>query len=70
MASDESTYNKIMGTEGCFPLLQESVVCANNLSIITEAHFVPMKLNVKEISSTILLCEKLGISNQNLAFYD
>jgi len=61
-ASTESTYNKIMGTEGCFPLLQESVVRANNLSIIMEAHFVPMKLNVNEIDSTVLLCERLGIS--------
>lgn len=61
-ASTEFTYDKIMGTQGCFQLLQESIMRSNRLSIITEAHFVPMKLNANEIDTTVLLCEGLGIT--------
>lgn len=61
-ASNELTYNKIMGTVGCFELMKESVQEAVNMHIISEAHFVPMKININEIKSTIRLCEKLGIS--------
>lgn len=61
-AGTSDTYDEIMGTTGCFELMKESVKVANALSIVTEAHFVPMKLNVKEIDETILLCKELGIS--------
>lgn len=61
-AGTSDTYDQIMGTTGCFDIMQESVKAANKLSIIAEAHFVPMKLNVNEIDDTILLCKKLGIS--------
>lgn len=61
-ASSEATYNKVMGTMGCFDLLKESIKKAVNLSIVTEAHFVPMKVNINEIKETLLLCEQLGIS--------
>jgi MoaA/NifB/PqqE/SkfB family radical SAM enzyme len=60
--SNADTYDKIMGTTGCFPLLQQSILTANSLNITTEAHFVPMKLNINEIEPTIELCKKLNIS--------
>jgi radical SAM protein with 4Fe4S-binding SPASM domain len=56
------TYDKIMGTTGCFNVMQDSVKAANEMSIITEAHFVPMKLNVDEIEKTITLCKNIGIA--------
>lgn len=61
-ASSEATYNKVMGTTGCFDLLKESIKKAVNLSIVTEAHFVPMKININEIKETLLLCEQLRVS--------
>lgn len=61
-ASCESTYDSIMGTKGYFKYLKKSVCDANRLGILTEAHFVPMKLNIDEIESTIQMCQQLGIS--------
>jgi MoaA/NifB/PqqE/SkfB family radical SAM enzyme len=61
-AASSDTYDKVMGTTGCFEKMRQSVVTANSLSIITEAHFVPMKINVAEIEPTVILCKKLGIS--------
>lgn len=61
-AANENTYDVIMGTKGCFDLLKESITNANRFNIITEAHFVPMKLNVNEITSMINLCNELGIT--------
>lgn len=61
-AAESDTYNKIMGTEGCFEKMKQSVRNANSLHIVTEAHFVPMKLNIRDIESTIELCAELGIS--------
>lgn len=61
-ASSEATYDKIMGTRGCFSLLKESVKKAVSISIVTEAHFVPMRLNINEVKETVLLCEQLGIT--------
>lgn len=61
-AATADTYDRIMGTTGCFELMKQSVLNANSLSIATEAHFVPMKLNIDEIESVITLCKNLGIT--------
>lgn len=61
-AANPNTYDLIMGTKGCFDFLKQSVINANKCGIVTEAHFVPMRLNVSEVEPTILLCEQLGIS--------
>lgn len=61
-ASSEATYNMIMGTQGCFPILLESVNRAVQQGIVCEAHFVPMKYNYTEIDRTIKLCQSIGIS--------
>lgn len=64
-AACENTYNSIMGTKDCFKYLRKSVYDANMLSIITEANFVPMRLNVDEVEATIQMCQKLGMSKIN-----
>lgn len=61
-AGTESTYDRIMGTHHCFEIMQQSAIHAAEAGICTEAHFVPMALNVDEIDSVISLCEKLQIS--------
>jgi len=61
-SSNADTYDKIMGTLGCFTLMQQSVRTANSLGIVTEAHFVPMKLNIDEIESIVEFCKELGLS--------
>jgi MoaA/NifB/PqqE/SkfB family radical SAM enzyme len=61
-AATEETYDAIMGTKGCFELLRESILLANSFSIVTEVHFVPMRLNIDEIEPMIVLCGKLGVS--------
>jgi len=61
-AATSETYNVIMGTEECFEKMKQSIQYANELLIKTEAHFVPMKLNVDEIDAVVELCKGLGIS--------
>jgi len=61
-AAKSETYDKIMGTTGCFEIMKQSIRYANDLSIKTEAHFVPMKLNIGETKDVVALCEELKIS--------
>ena len=61
-ASKEETYDRIMGTHGYFSLMQQSARNAVNAGICTEAHFVPMALNIQEIEDVISLCERIRIS--------
>lgn len=61
-AGSEKTYDHIMGTKGCYKKMQQSAITANKYNIITEAHFVPTKLNVNEIDKVIELCNNLKIS--------
>lgn len=61
-ASTSGTYDCIMGTENCFEIMKQSILNANNFSITTEAHFVPMKVNISEVNDTVLLCKELGMS--------
>lgn len=60
-AGTEHTYDKIMGTRDCFGKMQQSVVYAAEAGIHTEAHFVPMNINVDEIDEVVALCKKLHI---------
>ena len=55
-------YDCIMGTNGCFDKMKQSVLDANNFSIATEAHFIPMKININEVADVAALCRELGIS--------
>ena len=61
-SSNTDMYDKIMGTLGCFGLMRQSVKTANSLGIVTEAHFVPMKLNADEIELMVGFCKELGLS--------
>ena len=60
-AAKSSTYDKIMGTIDCFEKMKQSICDAHSFSIITEAHFVPMKLNVDEVEAVVDLCRELII---------
>jgi len=61
-AATSNTYDEIMGTKNCFEKMKQSIRDAHSLSITTEAHFVPMKLNIDEVESVVDLCKKLKIS--------
>lgn len=61
-AGTQDTYDMVMGTRGCFEKMKQSVIMANELSILTEAHFVPMKLNIHEVEKAVSLCSELNIS--------
>lgn len=61
-AADKKNYNYIMGTNGNFNFLKQSIIDSNSIMLKTEAHFVPMKLNIKQIDKMITLCKELGIS--------
>lgn len=50
---NEDVYNEIMGTKGNLPLLMSSILNTKKNGIYTELHFVPMKLNYKEIKNII-----------------
>ncbi|MCL2576630.1 MAG: radical SAM protein [Defluviitaleaceae bacterium] len=61
-AATPDIYDKIMGTTGCFEKMKQSICDAHDLGITTEAHFVPMKLNVDEAEAVIDLCNSLNVS--------
>lgn len=61
-AANEKTYDLVMGTKGCFQYLLTSISEAKKCSILLEAHFVPMKVNINEIYDVVNLCEKKSIS--------
>lgn len=62
-ASDEDTYNTIMGTDfGGFQMMQDTIRKAVSIGIAVEAHVVPMKLNIQQLPKIINLCNTLGIS--------
>lgn len=60
-AGTSETYDSIMGTTGCFDLMKQSVATAVSLGICTEAHFVPMRLNIDQIEQAFQLCMGLGM---------
>lgn len=60
--SDSGTYDKIMGTScNGLSLLEETITSAISLGITVEAHFVPMAINYRQISSVVSRCEELGL---------
>ena len=61
-AATEHTYDKIMGTHGCFDIMCQSIRDTVNLGICAEAHMVPMALNIQEIPDVVALCSRIGIS--------
>lgn len=61
-AAKSNTYDVIMGTTNCFEKMKQSISVARSFSIMTEAHFVPMKLNIEEAIDVVALCKKLGVS--------
>lgn len=61
-AANSSTYDEIMGTDDCFEKMKQSIRDANSYAILTEAHFVPMKLNINEIDAVVSLCKELNVS--------
>lgn len=60
-AGAPETYDSIMGTTGCFGLMKQSVATAVSLGIWTEAHFVPMRLNIDQIKQAFQLSMELGM---------
>lgn len=62
-ASDESTYDLIMGTSfHGFDMMKRFI---SNLVLMgenVEAHFVPMKLNYHQIPSVVEMCHEMGIT--------
>ena len=62
---DSKTYDVIMGTTGCFDLMEQSVASAVDLGIWTEAHFVPMRLNIDQIEQAFQFCKELDIKRVN-----
>lgn len=61
-AATEHTYDKIMGTCGCFEIMCQSVRDTVRLGICAEAHLVPMALNIQEIPDVVALCSQMGVS--------
>ena len=61
-AASSGTYDRIMGTIGCFEKLKQSIRDTHNCGIVAEAHFVPMKPNISEVKEVIALCRELSVS--------
>lgn len=61
-AATPKTYDAVMGTSGCFEIMKQSIRNAHEACITTEAHFVPMKLNMNEAEEVVELCQSLHVS--------
>ena len=62
-AADEPTYNHIMGTEfQGFEMMRRFIRDAVAIGEIVEAHFVPTKLNYRQIPAVVEMCKFLGVS--------
>ena len=67
-AGDPDTYNEIMGTKNYYPYLASSLIKATSTGLETDVHFIPTKINYKELPDLIELlnianCEHLSILN-------
>ena len=67
-AGDPETYNKIMGTKNYYTYLASSLIKATSTGLKTDVHFIPTKINYKELPDLIELlnianCENLSILN-------
>ena len=61
-AAEENIYDIIMGTQGNFRLMKESIKCAVENGIVVEGHFVPNRININQVEKTLDMCEALGVS--------
>jgi len=61
-AATSKKYDEIMGTTACFEKMKQSIIDAHSFAITTEAHFVPMKLNLDEVGAVVDLCRELKVS--------
>jgi len=61
-AWDEVLYNKLMGTKNYFDYVKISMIRASLTNLKTDAHFIPNKINYKELPDII---EMLNIANFN-----
>ena len=67
-AGTEEIYNEIMGTKGYFTILANSIIKATEAQLETDVHFIPTKLNYKQLPDIIELlniinCKSLSILN-------
>ncbi|MFZ5989340.1 MAG: radical SAM/SPASM domain-containing protein [Bacillota bacterium] len=61
-SSDEILYNTIMGTNNCFGLMKTSIKNSVEVGLFSEIHFVPMKVNYKQVYSVLEMARELGVS--------
>ena len=67
-AGTPEIYNKIMGTKNQYTYLASSLIKATSTQIPTDVHFIPTKINYKDLEELIDLlnianCERLSILN-------
>lgn len=61
-AANSDLYDEIMGTKDCFSKLKQSIHDAHSFSIETEAHFVPMRINLDNVEEVVAFCCDNNIS--------
>jgi len=58
---NEARHNRITQTRNSFEITINSIKKAINLGILTEVHFVPMKINYEDLPGVAELCNLLGV---------
>lgn len=61
-AWDRDTYNQIMGSKDFFEFVTLSMIKAESAGLVTDAHFIPTKINYKELPDIV---EMLNVANFN-----
>lgn len=65
-SADVDTYNYLMGTKNNTINLLDSILYSKRAGLFTEAHFIPMKYNYKEIEDILELCDLGGIDRLSI----
>ena len=59
-AWNKDVYNQIMGAKNSFDFVTLSMIKAKSAGLVTDAHFIPTKINYKELSDIV---EMLNVAN-------
>ena len=65
-AWNREVYDKIMGTKDLFDLVTTSMIKASCANLVTDAHFIPTKINYKEIKDIIEMLNIAGFKELSI----
>lgn len=65
-AWDKEVYNQIMGTNNYYELVLKSLICASNSKLEVDVHYIPTKINYKQLPDIIEMLNIAEINNLSI----